>query len=148
MLHGAFYDFDIKSGKKTLADAWEIVPYENFISTAGLTKGELIIVLDECLNVSFSSHRLDGFKVSVAKNGKQSKVTDITLSDGKPLDVAKRYRIALNSFDAQSGGQRFPKLREIASSTEAKSEVFPVQSREALVEYFTEKKHISKQDLA
>lgn len=148
VLHGSFYESDIQAGPKTIADAWKIVPYENFISTAGLTREELIIVLDECLNTAYSSHSLDGFKVTVTSEGKKVVVQDVTLPDGKPLDENVRYRIALNSFDAQSGGQRFPKLHEITTAPKSKSEVFDVQSREALIEYFTEKRTISKKDLA
>ncbi len=148
VLHGSFYEFDIKAGPKTIASAWEIVPYENYISTAGLTRAELITVLEECLNVPHSSHSLDGFKVNVTSEGKKVAVHDVTLPDGKPLDEKVRYRIALNSFDAQSGGQRFPKLHEITTAPESKSEDINVQSREALIEYFTERKTIFKRDLA
>lgn len=147
VLHGSFYEFDIKPGKKTIADAWEIVPYENFISTAGMTKAELMSVLEECVNTSHSTHNLDGFKVTAEKAGRKSKIVDITHLDGKPLEPEKRYRIALNSYDAQSGGQRYVTLNKVASSPEAAQEVFPVQSREALIEYFTEKKSLGKSDL-
>ena len=148
VLHGTFYDFDIKAGRKTIADAWEIVPYENFISSAGLTRAELFIVLDECFNAPHSSHSLDGFRLDVSHENKKVLIHDITFPDSKPLDADKRYRIVLNSFDAQSGGQRFPKLHEITTAPEAKAEVYEVQSREALIEYFTDKKIISKSDLA
>jgi 2',3'-cyclic-nucleotide 2'-phosphodiesterase (5'-nucleotidase family) len=147
VLHGNFYELDIKPGAKAISDAWEIVPYENFMSTAGLNKAELIAIMDEALNTSYSTHNLDGFKVITEPDGKKSKVKDITLPDGKPLDPEKRYRIALNSFDAQSGGRRYNKLNELATAADAKSEVFDVQSREAVIEFFTEKKSISKKDL-
>lgn len=147
VLHGNFYEFDIKPGKKTIADAWKIVPYENLISTSGITRAELMAIVEECMNTSRSTHNLDGFKVSVEKNGKQTKVTDITLPDGKPLDPEKRYRIALNSYDAQSGGRRYSELHRVATSDEAKSEVFDIQSREAVIEFFTEKKSLSRKDL-
>ena len=147
VLHGNFYDFDIKAGKKAISDAWEIVPYENFISTSGFKKEELVAIMDECMNTSFSTHNLDGFKVITEKSGKTAKVTDITFPDGKPLDPDKRYRIALNSYDAQSGGRRYNKLNELADSADAKSEVFDVQSREAVIEFFTEKKSIGKAEL-
>ena len=148
VLHGSFYEFDIKAGRKTIADAWEIVPYENFICTAELTRSELISVLDECLNAAHSSHGLDGFTVNVTSEGKKLVINNITLPDGSPLDQNKRYKIALNSYDAQSGGQRFPKRHEITTALQAKSAVIGVQSREALIEYFTEKQSISKKDLA
>lgn len=139
VLHGSFYEIDIQASPKTIADAWKIVPCENFLSTAGLTRAKLITVLEECLNAALSSHPLDGFMVGVTSEGKKMVVQDVTLPDSKPLDQNVRCRIALNSFDSQSGGQRFPKLHEITTAPKSKSEVFDVQSREALIEYFTEK---------
>lgn len=148
VLHGAFYEFDVKPGPKTIGDAWEVVPYENFLAVAGFTPAELKVVLEECVNTAYSTHGLDGFKVTAEKVGKNSKILDITLPDGKPLEPEKRYRIALNSYDAQSGGRRYLKLNEIATVAAAKLETYDIQSREALIEFFTEKKVISKSDLA
>ncbi len=148
VLHGNFYDFDIQPGRKTIADAWEIVPYENYISTAEFTREELMVIAEECFNTSFSTQNFDGFKVTVEANGKKDvKVTDIAHPDGKPLDPAKRYRVALNSFDAQSGGRRYMKLREIVTGAEAKIQTHDIQSREALIEFMTEKKSVGKKEL-
>jgi 2',3'-cyclic-nucleotide 2'-phosphodiesterase (5'-nucleotidase family) len=147
VLHGAFYELDVKPGKKTIADAWDIVPYENYLATASFSPEELKIVLEECITAPYSSHVLDGLKASIEGTGKKQKVTDITLPDGKPLDPKKRYRIALNSYDMQSGGNRYTKLNEIAYSKAAAAETFDVQSREALIEFFTEKKEITRKDL-
>ncbi len=148
VLHGNFYEFDIKPGAKTIADAWEIVPYENMICTAGFNKAELIAILDECLNTAHSTHNLDGFKVTTKPDGRKVQVTDITLANGAPLDPEHRYRIALNSYDAQSGGRRYETLSAAAATADAKQEVFDIQSREAVIEFFTEKKVITLAALA
>ena len=147
VLHGNFFEFDIKPGKKTIADAWELVPYENFICTAGFTKAELILILDECLNAFRSTHNLDGMVVKTEKQGRKTKITDITLPGGQPLDPERRYRIALNSYDAQSGGRRFNVLKQLATSAAADQQVFEVQSRDAVIEFFTEKKSIGLKEL-
>jgi 2',3'-cyclic-nucleotide 2'-phosphodiesterase (5'-nucleotidase family) len=147
VLHGAFYELDVKPGKKTIADAWDIVPYENYLATANFTPAELKIVMEECINSAYSTHTLDGLKASIEGTGKKQKVTDITLPDGTPLDQGKRYRIALNSYDMQSGGNRYTKLNEIAYSKAAEAQTFDVQSREAVIEFFTEKKEITRKDL-
>jgi 2',3'-cyclic-nucleotide 2'-phosphodiesterase/3'-nucleotidase len=147
VLHGNFFEGDLKPGRKTIADAWELVPYENFLCTAGFTKAELIQILEECFGVFQSTHNLDGFTVTTAKQGRKTKVAEITLPDGQPLDPDRRYRIALNSYDAQSGGRRFPILNQLATSPAARQQVFEVQSRDALIEFFTEKKSIGLKDL-
>jgi len=147
VLHGNFLETDINAGPKTIADAWEIVPYENHLCTAGFTKEELMAVLDEVFNAKMSTHNLDGFEVTVAREGRKVKVTELTLPGGKPLDPRRRYRIALNSYDAQSGGRRFETLNRIATAAAAAQEFFEVRSREAVVEFFTGKKAIGHADL-
>jgi 2',3'-cyclic-nucleotide 2'-phosphodiesterase (5'-nucleotidase family) len=147
VLHGSFYELDVPAGKKTIANAWELIPYENYLASATFTPAELKVVLEECLNTAYSSHQLDGFKVTLEGPEKKKKVTRITLEDGTLLDPEKRYRIAMNSFDMQTGGNRYQKLNEIAYSKEAEAQTYDVQSREILIEYFTEKKIISRKDL-
>lgn len=147
VLHGNFLETGIAAGRKTIADAWEVVPYENHLCTAGFTREDLLAVLTEVFNSKMSTHNLDGFKVTATKSGRKWQATDITLPDGKPLDPERRYRIALNSYDAQSGGRRYEILNKIATSAEAKQEFFPVQSREALIGFFTARKSISHADL-
>ncbi|MCF7675021.1 MAG: bifunctional metallophosphatase/5'-nucleotidase [Akkermansiaceae bacterium] len=147
VLHGNFLEIDLKAGAKTIADAWEIVPYENHLCTAGFTREELVVVLEEVFNSRYSTHNLDGFEVTTKKDGRKVKVVDVTLPGGKSLDPERRYRIALNSYDAQSGGRRFQALNRIATSAAAGQEFFEIQSREAVVEFFTEKKSIGLEEL-
>ncbi len=147
VLHGAFYEFDVKAGKKTIADAWEIVPYENYLASAEFTGEQLKAVLEETLRAPYSSHRLTGFKYETTGSRKEITVDSLTLADGKPLEPEKRYRIVLNSFDMQSGGQRFKLLSELAAKPEAAAQTYDLQSREALIEFFTEKKSVKKADL-
>jgi 2',3'-cyclic-nucleotide 2'-phosphodiesterase (5'-nucleotidase family) len=147
VLHGNFLETGIKAGRKTIGDAWEVVPYENHLCTAGFTHEDLLAALTEVFNSKMSTHNLDGFKVTVTKSGRKWQATGITLPDGKPLDPERRYRIALNSYDAQSGGRRYEILNQIATSAEAKQEFFPVQSREALIGYFTARQSITHADL-
>ena len=58
------------------------------------------------------------------------------LTDGRPLDPSRRYRIAMNTFDASSGGHRFMKLRQMLARPEARLTFHPIQSRDALIAYF------------
>lgn len=147
VLHGCFLEGETKAGPKTIRDAWEIVPYENRLCTAGFTREELIAVLDEAFNSKRSTHNLDGFEVKVEKVRRTWKVTDVLRPDGKPLDPDRRYRVALNSYDARSGGRRLAVLRQIATSKEAAMESFSIESREALIEWFTAKKKITAAEL-
>ncbi len=60
----------------------------------------------------------------------------MTLADGRSLDRNKKYVIAFNSFDARSGGRHFMKLRALLERAETNYVLYPVQTRDALIEYF------------
>jgi len=149
VLHGLFLDEkDLPAGKKTIADAWEIIPYENRLATVELTGAELAAAAAETMSARYSTHGLSGFKVAATGTGEALKITALTLPDGQPVDPARRYRIALNGFDAQSGGRRYEKLAKICAAAEAKLTLYDVESRDAVIEFFTEKKTVRMADLA
>ncbi len=149
VLHGLFLDDkDLPAGKKTIADAWEIIPYENRLATAEFTGAELAAVAEETMSARYSTHGLSGFKVAVSGEGADLKVTGLALPGGEPVDPAKRYRIALNGFDAQSGGRRYEKLAKICAAPETKLTLHSTESRDAVIEYFTDRKTVRAADLA
>ncbi len=132
VFHGLFEDRHVfKKGPKTVGDLWEILPYENYLVTAELLPTELEVVMNEVLQ-SRESRSLVGFRMNAADR----RLTNLRLDNGRPLDPAKRYRIAFNTFDSQSAGHRFMKLRGLLERPEAKRAFHPVQTREALIDYF------------
>ena len=135
VFHGLFDEHVFKKGPKTVADIWTILPYENYLVTGELTRDELWPALEQVWQ-GHERRSLVGFAVSLAGKGSDLRLTSLSLADGRPLDPSKRYRIALNSFDASSGGHRFMKLREILARPEARRTLQPVQTRDALIEYF------------
>ena len=74
-------------------------------------------------------------------------MTSVTQPDGKPVEPDKRYRIALNGFDAQSGGRRYQLLNELCTAADAKLTLHDIESRDAVIEFFTAKKIIRAADL-
>ncbi|MES2706301.1 MAG: bifunctional UDP-sugar hydrolase/5'-nucleotidase [Verrucomicrobiota bacterium] len=148
VLHGLFIDdHDLAAGRKTIADMWEIIPYENRLATAELSGAELVQVMEEVFSGKYASHQLDGFRVTAEGAKTKIKVTAIQTADGRPVDPGKRYRIALNAYDAQSGGRRYGKLNEFCYQKEANFTLHASESRDALIEYVTERKKISPGDL-
>ncbi len=148
VLHGLFLDDkDLTAGKKTIADAWEIIPYENRLATVELRGSDLTGIMQEVIGAPFSTHGLDGFKLTIEGERRETKVTALTLPDGKPVDAGKRYRIALNGFDAQSGGRRYSLLSELCATADAKLTLHDIESRDAVIEFFTDKKTIRAGDL-
>lgn len=148
VLHGLFLDDrDLAAGKKTIADAWEIIPYENRLAIVELRGSDLAAVLQEVLGAPFSTHGIDGFKVMIEGGRRDLKVRSLTLPDGRPVEPEKRYRIALNGFDAQSGGRRYRLLNELATAADARLTMMETESRDAVIEFFTGKKVIRASDL-
>jgi hypothetical protein len=52
--------------------------------------------------------------------------------------------IALNSFDARSAGHHFMKLRALLDRPEANCVLHPVQTRDAVIDYFRRHKAVQK----
>ncbi len=135
VFHGLFDDRALKKGRKTIGDLWEILPYENYLVTGDLTPLELRVIMEEVFQ-GRERRSLTGFAMSVNGQGQEARVTNLRAADGRPLDPARRYRIAFNTFDSRSAGHRFMKLRSILERPESNCILHPVQTREALIDYF------------
>jgi 2',3'-cyclic-nucleotide 2'-phosphodiesterase/3'-nucleotidase len=143
VFHGLFNDHAFRKGPKTTADLWTILPYENFLVTANLDAVALRVIMNETFEIR-EDYSLTGFRFEVTGEQNFRRLTNFRLADGRPLDPTRRYRIAMNSFDASSGGHRFMKLREIVARPEAGLTFHPVQTRDALIDYFHRHKRVSR----
>jgi hypothetical protein len=87
----------------------------------------------------FASHEprsLLGIELKVAGRGADRSIVSMMFPDGRPLERGKKYVVAVNSFDARSGGHHFMKLRALLEKPEANYVLHPVQTRDALIDYF------------
>jgi 2',3'-cyclic-nucleotide 2'-phosphodiesterase (5'-nucleotidase family) len=129
VFHGTFGTGDLQPGKLTVGDCWKIIPYENMLATAEVTTAELAAIIAEDWKVRDSDRTLWPFDVTVEPGGT---VTRIRL-DGKELPPDRRVTIAFNSYDAQSGGRRLMKMREILEAPAAKRTTTAIDTRGALI---------------
>src|SRR5213596_1540125 len=144
VMHGAFDDrAGLLAGPKTLNDIWNLIPYENFIVTAQLSPEEIKTVMEEVF-ASHEKRNLLGFELKTQGRGNDCRIVSITLADGRPLDRNKKYDIAFNSFDSRSGGHHFMKLRAFLERPEANYVLYPVQTRDALIDYFQRHKIVHR----
>ena len=146
VFHGLFDERSLKKGMKTIADLWAVLPYENFLVTGEFDFTALRVMLNESLE-GRAQRSLAGFRFQITGEGEQRRVTDLRLADGRVMDPTRRYRIAMNSFDASSAGHRFIKLREMAARPEARLTFHPVQTRDALIAYFRRHQTVRRIDL-
>ncbi len=144
VIHGVFdANAQLVAGPKTINDIWNILPYENFIVTAALSPDEIKAVMEE-VYASHEPRSLMGIEVKVDGRGLDRRITSMMFPDGRSLERGKKYVIAVNSFDARSGGHHFMKLRALLDRPEANYVLHPVQTRDALIDYFRRHKVVRR----
>jgi 2',3'-cyclic-nucleotide 2'-phosphodiesterase (5'-nucleotidase family) len=144
VMHGVFDDnASLLAGPKTVNDIWNVIPYENYIMTAALSSDEIKTMMKE-IYASHERRNLLGFEVKLEGRGPDARITSMTLQHGRPLERGKKYVIAFNSFDARSAGHHFMKLRALLETPSANCIMHPVQTRDALIDYFRRHKIVHK----
>ena len=143
-MHGVFdEETDVAAGPKTVRDIWNIIPYENYLVTAELSSDEIKMIMEE-VYASHEGRNLLGFEMKTEGRGGERRITSMTLANGRPLDRARKYSVAFNTFDSRSGGHRFMKLRALLERPEANCTLHPLQTRDALIDYFQRHKVVDK----
>lgn len=136
VIHGVFDEnTQLAAGAKTVNDVWNIIPYENCIVTATLSPDEIKAVMEE-VYASHEPRSLLGIEVKAQGRGPDRRIVSMMFPDGRPLERGKKYVIAVNSFDARSAGHHFMKLRAFLDRPDANYVLHPVQTRDALIDYF------------
>jgi 2',3'-cyclic-nucleotide 2'-phosphodiesterase (5'-nucleotidase family) len=144
VMHGVFDEnAKLAAGLTTVNDIWNIIPYENLIVTATLSPDEIKSVMEE-VYASHERRSLLGIAVRVEGRGLDRRITSMSFPDGRALERDKRYVIAVNSFDARSGGHHFMKLRALLDRREANCVLHPVQTRDAIIDYFRRHKVVQR----
>jgi 2',3'-cyclic-nucleotide 2'-phosphodiesterase (5'-nucleotidase family) len=144
VMHGVLNEnAKLAAGLTTVNDIWNIIPYENLIVTATLSPDEIKSVMEE-VYASYEPRSLLGIAVRVEGRGPDRRITSMTFQDGRALERDKRYVIAVNSFDARSGGHHFTKLRALLDRPEANFVLHPVQTRDAVIDYFRRHKVVQR----
>jgi len=136
VMHGVFDEkANLVAGSKTVNDIWNVIPYENYVVTAELSPEEIKAVMEE-VYTSHERRNLLGFEVKTEGRGSDRRIVSMTLADGRSLDRGKKYVLAFNTFDSRSAGHRFMKLRTLLETPAVNCRLHPVQTRDALIDYF------------
>jgi 5'-nucleotidase / UDP-sugar diphosphatase len=135
-MHGLFDERNnFAAGPKTVNDIWDLIPFENYIVTGELTPEEIKSVMEE-VYASREPRNLLGFEIETEGLGSECQITAMRLANGTLLEREKRYAVAFNSFDSRSGGHRFMKLRALLEMPVAHCKFHPIQTRDAVIDYF------------
>ena len=144
VLHGVFdQEAKLAAGRVTVNDVWNIIPYENLIVTATLSPDEIKSVIEE-MYATHEPRSLLGITVKLGGGSLDRRITSMTFPDGRALERDRKYLIAVNSFDARSGGHHFMKLRALLERRDANCVLHPVQTRDAVIDYFRRHKVVEK----
>lgn len=138
VFHGTFGTGDLQPGDITVGDCWKLLPYENLLATAKLTTEDLIEIIKEDRSLRKSDRMLWPFELKLDQAGS---VTSFQ-QGGRPVQPGASFTIAMNSYDAQSGGQSLMRLREIVSRPEAKLTQTGIETRTALIDGLLERQSL------
>jgi hypothetical protein len=130
VFHGSFDTGSLKPGKLTVADCWRIIPYENMLVTAEVTPADLLVILADDAKVKDSDRTLWPLEVQRDADGSPRGI----MRDGRELPADRRLTIAFNSYDAQSGGRRMMRMRDILAAPAARRTTSAIDTRSALID--------------
>jgi 2',3'-cyclic-nucleotide 2'-phosphodiesterase (5'-nucleotidase family) len=147
VVHGLFDErHAFLAGEKTVGDIWMVLPYENEIVTVDLSRDDLFALVDD-----FSSgaefRNVMGLCTVGTMDGKRFTLTDLRAADGSPLPTKTTYRVAMNSYDSQSAGQRFSTIARLVAHPANHRVLYPIQVRDALIDFFVSRQTVSKSSL-
>jgi hypothetical protein len=129
-----------------VADAWTLLPFENQIVTMELTRDDLFAFVRDLASVRDVRNAM-GIRPMLDLASKYPVVTDLRAADGSPLPDKPRFRVALNSYDAQSAGQRLLKVARLAAAPENRRVLHDVEIRAALVDFFAACQRVDRASL-
>lgn len=128
----------LNQGNITMGDMYEIMPFDNYFVVLDLSGEELKKVINHGIyNPKYTDASFSGLLVEYDSTREfGDMVTKITLEDGTPLDMNKKYRVVVNDFIFAGGDDYdFSKAENVFES------YIPI--REALVEYVKKNKKIT-----
>ena len=130
VFHGTFGSGDLEPGRLTVADCWRIVPYENMLVTAEVTAADAVQIGAEDARQKDSDRTLWPFEVVAGGDGRPA---SLRLA-GAEVPPDRRLVIAFNAYDAQSGGRRLMKTRDLLAAPAAGRTTWPIDTRSALID--------------
>ena len=140
VLHGRLSKKDLPAGHVTAQDLFELVPYENSIVTADVTREELAaIVAEQSRNKTHYSYcGLWGADAKIDKNGETAVITALWKGE---WPANGRMKLALNNHTAAGSG-RFTVLRSILDKPECHTTDTKIMTRAAVETYLAKRENL------
>lgn len=104
---------DIPAGNVTVGHLYELLPFGNSIVKAEMTGEQIVKILEQSLTLDKGMLQHTGLVVKYDMDKeKYNRVVEVTLPDGTPLQMDKKYTVATNNFLAE-GGDGFKTFTEV-----------------------------------
>ena len=95
---------DVMAGEVTMEKIFEIMPFDNTPVTSVMTGKDIVDVLEQGATLSKGMVQISGLTFTYdSTKPEYSRVIEVTMADGTPIDLEKEYTVATNDFLA--GGQ-------------------------------------------
>lgn len=97
----------IQKGQYTLGDLYEMLPWDNYIMTMKLTGAQVKEILENGVTLKYGIVQASGLKFKYDSSKKAGeRVYNITLPNGKPINMKAEYTVAVNDY-LQTGGDEY-----------------------------------------
>ncbi len=131
---------DLKAGDVTYGAVYEVLPFDNAISTLKLTGEELTRLLTAAYGSRKGVFQASGIEVKLSRCPTADRLKLVTLEGGKPLELTKQYRVVMPDFLARGGDGLAPILSTIEPEQVDLGENRELNLRDALVDFWKKKK--------
>jgi 5'-nucleotidase len=131
---------DMKAGDITYGDVYQVMPFDNAISTLDLSGEQLRRLLVAAYGAKKGVFQVSGLNVILSRCPTSDRLKSVTLEGGKQIDANARYRVVLPDFLARGGDGLGPVLSTIDPNKVDLGSHRDLNIRDALVSWWQGKK--------
>ncbi|WP_224243677.1 bifunctional metallophosphatase/5'-nucleotidase [Hyalangium gracile] len=132
---------DIDAGPLTFGDIYEVLPFDNTVALVTMSGDELKRLLQIAYGMKKGGvFQVSGLKVSLARCPGPERFQSATLANGRALEPAKLYRVAMPDFLARGGDGLAPGLDKLPPGRVDLGLTRPGSLRDELIAYWQSRK--------
>jgi 5'-nucleotidase len=94
---------DLGKGPLTYGKVYEVVPFDNTVATLDLTGEQLERLLTAAFGSKKGVFQVSGLEVKLSRCSGPDRLRAVNLPGGTPLDLTRRYKVAMPDFMARGG---------------------------------------------
>ena len=135
---------DLKAGDITYGDVYQVMPFDNAISTLDLSGDQLRRLLVAAYGAKKGVFQVSGVSVILSRCPTSDRLKSVTLAGGKQIETSGHYRVVMPDFLARGGDGLGPVLSTIDPAKIDLGSLRDLNIRDALVSWWQGKKESAK----